>query len=93
MRRTLLVLALLSLQSCSCSPKQTHQSAGVLNVTETALDFGALCPRPDGPDVLVSSLTASELLDKYWEVIKTPNQDKEALQKLAEEIISASLSN
>ena len=39
-------------------------------------------------DVLVSSLTASELLEKYWEVIKTPGQDKEALQKLAEEIIT-----
>jgi DNA repair protein SbcD/Mre11 len=41
-------------------------------------------------DVLVSSLTASELLEKYWEVIKTPDPDKEALQKLAEEIISVS---
>ena len=44
-------------------------------------------------DVLVSSLTASELLDKYWEVIKTSGPDKDALQKLAEEIISASQSN
>jgi exonuclease SbcD len=44
-------------------------------------------------DVLVSSLTASELLEKYWEVIKTSEPDREALQKLAEEIISASLSN
>jgi DNA repair protein SbcD/Mre11 len=44
-------------------------------------------------DVLVSSLTASELLDKYWEVIKTSSPDKDALQKLAEEIISAPLSN
>ena len=43
-------------------------------------------------DVLVSSLTASELLDKYWEVIKTSGPDKEALQKMAEEIISASQS-
>ena len=41
-------------------------------------------------DVLVSSLTTSELLEKYWEVIKTPNQDIGALQKLAEEIISTS---
>ena len=40
-------------------------------------------------DVLVSSLTAGQLLEKYWEVIKTPDQDKEALQKLAEDIISA----
>jgi exonuclease SbcD len=44
-------------------------------------------------DVLVSSLTASELLEKYWEVIKTSGPDREALQKMAEEIISASLSN
>jgi exonuclease SbcD len=43
-------------------------------------------------DVLVSSLTASELLDKYWEVIKTPEQDRAALQKLAEDIISTSAS-
>ena len=43
-------------------------------------------------DVLVSSLTPSELLDKYWEVIKTSGPDKEALQKMAEEIISASQS-
>jgi exonuclease SbcD len=41
-------------------------------------------------DVLVSSLTTIELLDKYWEVIKTSDPDKDALQKLAEEIISAS---
>ena len=41
-------------------------------------------------DVLVSSLTTSELLEKYWKVIKTPNQDIDALQKLAEEIISTS---
>ena len=40
-------------------------------------------------DVLGSSLTAGQLLEKYWEVIKTPDQDKEALQKLAEDIISA----
>jgi len=40
-------------------------------------------------DVLVSSLTAGQLLEKYWEVIKTPDQDKEALQKPAEDIISA----
>jgi len=44
-------------------------------------------------DVLVSSLTSSELLEKYWEVIKTPDPDKEALQKLASEIISASVTN
>ncbi len=44
-------------------------------------------------DVLVSSLTASELLEKYWEVIKTPDLDKEALQKMAEEIISASVTH
>ncbi len=43
-------------------------------------------------DVLVSSLTASELLDKYWEVIKTPEQDRAPLQKLAEDIISTSVS-
>jgi len=43
-------------------------------------------------DVLVSSLTASELLDKYWEVIKTSEQDRAALQKLAEDIISTSAS-
>jgi len=43
-------------------------------------------------DVLVSSLTASELLDKYWEVIKTSEQDRAALQKLAEDIISTSVS-
>jgi DNA repair protein SbcD/Mre11 len=41
-------------------------------------------------DVLISSLTASELLDKYWEVIKTPEKDRDSLQKLAEEIISTS---
>ena len=44
-------------------------------------------------DVLVSSLTASELLEKYWEVIKTPDLDKAALQKLAEEIIATSSSS
>ncbi len=41
-------------------------------------------------DVLVSSLTSSELLEKYWEVIKTSDVDKEALQKMAEDIISSS---
>ena len=41
-------------------------------------------------NVMVSSLTAGELLEKYWEVIKTPDQDKDALQKLAEDIISTS---
>jgi DNA repair protein SbcD/Mre11 len=66
--------------------------------TESAFEFH-LVRRPQiqtrlrlPGDVLVSSLTAAELLEKYWEVIKTPDPDKEALQKLAEEIISAPLS-
>ena len=40
-------------------------------------------------DVGIEQLPASELLDLYWQVIKTPEQDRIPLQKLAEDIITA----
>ncbi len=64
--------------------------------TEAAFEFH-LVRRPQmqtrlrlPEDVLISSLTASQLLDKYWEVLKTSEQDRVPLQKLAEDIISSS---
>jgi exonuclease SbcD len=66
--------------------------------TEAAFEFH-LVRRPQmqtrfrlPDDVHIEQLSASELLDKYWEVIKTSEQDRAPLQKLAEEIISTSAS-
>jgi exonuclease SbcD len=44
-------------------------------------------------DAAISSLSPIELLERYWDVIKTSPQDVEALQKLAEDIISTPLSS
>ncbi len=68
--------------------------AAVRKYAEAAFEFH-LVRRPQMPtrlrlpgSALISSLTAGELLDKYWEVIKTPEQDRPALDKLAGEIFS-----